>query len=154
MAGSEPLPGPPVQELDAGCSGSGRSKRPRTALQIDPLPVRKRPQGGMGMRILSLVVAGVLALSFTGSGSLAWASPSCPASGDAKAPAKRAEKPKATATNTAKAKASSPSKSGSKSADSSLGSAARRELLKSRAQGMKPTKGKAAALKGKPKAKS
>lgn len=103
------------------------------------------------MRILSLVVSGVLALSFSGSQSVAWASASRPSLGETKAAPKNGEKPRATpSANAAKAKAGS----AKKSADSNLGSAARQALLKNRAQGMKPTQGKAAALKGKPKAKS
>ena len=106
------------------------------------------------MRILSLVVAGVLVLSFSASGSLAEASPGA-ANGDAKAPAKR-EQPKATPTaNKEKQKTSSVVKPGGKSDASNFGSAARQELLKNRPKAGAPSaKAKLMAPKGKAKAKS
>lgn len=93
------------------------------------------------MRILSLVVAGVLALSL--SGPPTWASPAGAGNPPAKSdPAKRVEKPKPAA----KPKPGTPSKSG----EVSLGSAARRELLKHRLQGASKTaKGKPALVKKK-----
>ena len=104
------------------------------------------------MRILSLAVAGVLALSFLGPGSVAWASPGSPTVGESKAPAKKScEKPKPAA------KAGSPNRSGSKSksGEATPGSSARNELLKNRPQGLTKTAPlKKAAPKGKAKAKS
>lgn len=108
------------------------------------------------MRILSLVVAGVLALSFSGSGSAAWASPNGSSTGDAKTSAKqRYEKPKSTpSAGNVKPKAGTPSKPGSKATDSSLGSAARQALLKNRPQALSKSAKQKQMLKGKPKAKS
>jgi len=85
------------------------------------------------MRILSLVVAGVLALSV--SASTSWASPSSLALGGSKAPAAGD-----------KAKPSVTKKPGSKAGEVNMGSAARQELLKKRQEQSKSAKGKASAL--------
>jgi hypothetical protein len=94
------------------------------------------------MRIVSLVVAGVLALAwFT---PVSQAGSSAFGAGESKAPAAKrgvTPKPKAGA-----------KPAGTKADVSSLGSAARQELLKSRLQG--GAKAKSPALQGKPKAKS
>ena len=102
------------------------------------------------MRILALIVTVVLAQSFVSP--TAWASPNDPTT---KQPAKRGVKPATQSANSAQAKASSPSKAGNKLDEASLGSAARRALLKNRLQGTaKAALGKPAASKQKSKAKS
>jgi hypothetical protein len=96
----------------------------------------------MGMRILSVVLAGVLALSF--SGSTAWAHPASLALGVGKAPA---HGPGGDSTKPGLGK-----KPGKKGGGVNLGSAARQELLKNKAEQSKSksTKPKSSALSKKP----
>jgi hypothetical protein len=109
------------------------------------------------MRILSLVVAGVLALSFSASAS--WAGPAGLGSGGSKTPAAKSCSTKKCSPAADKPRSSQASKPASKTAkkpgEVNLGSAARQELLKKRLQDQsKSAKGKTLAPKKTIKKKS